>query len=210
MTICAGRQSCRHKKTWTVMEQSPSPGGQDWFGGDCECWRVKERRTHPRNGEPLRWPSPGGCDHDNMCGKAILPAQENMDGPGTIPLRRAGVTMAVRAGRKSFRHKKTWRVMEQSPAPGGNQGQRTAVPDETTRAKVCVGHGYGIAKTKVCISHGLPERSGCGWLAYGEEKPALAGGRRYEKQVCLYRAGTDKKRQPRKHRMYFPAKGEGN
>ena len=72
-------------KTW-YNERSPRRAGVTGLAGSANTGVYKERKTHPRNGEPFRLPSPGRHDHDNMCGKAILPAQENRDGSGTFPL----------------------------------------------------------------------------------------------------------------------------
>ena len=72
-------------KTW-YNERSPRQAGVTCLAGSANIGVYKERKTHPRNGEPLQLSSPGRRDHGSMCGKAILPAQGNMDGQGTIPL----------------------------------------------------------------------------------------------------------------------------
>ena len=94
-----------------------------------------------------------------------------------------------------------------SPAPGRNHGERTTVPDETTGDKAC-GWVWLWHSENQSLHFTWPAGEKRLQLADGEEKQALAGGRRYETQAGSYRAGTDKKRRPRKHRMYFPAEGE--
>ena len=118
----------------------------------------REKDVSPKR-EPFRLPSPGRHDHGNMCGKETLPAQENMDGSGTIPPRRAGT-----------------------------MGKERQFPMKRQGTRLAAGYGYGIAKTKACISRGLPERSGCSWQTAKRNRHWPAAGDMKHRQALIGQA----------------------
>lgn len=88
MTICTGRESCRHKKIWTAREQSPRRASATGLTETANAGVYKERKTYSRNRQ------------------------------GSDCLRLAGVTMTICAGRKPCRYKKTWTNRQESSSPG--------------------------------------------------------------------------------------------
>ena len=75
MVICAGRQSCWHKKTETVRELSSSSGGQDPAGKNRGCGRISERAEASRKGmeDSPACEEPGGRVPENRDGKEHQP-----------------------------------------------------------------------------------------------------------------------------------------
>ena len=79
MTICTGRESCRHKEKWTVREQSPRRASATGLAETANAGVYKERKTYSRNRQGSDCLRLAGVTMTNMCGKETLPVQENLD-----------------------------------------------------------------------------------------------------------------------------------